>query len=192
VRVFSVQAGTGATLTAAGAPYQTAYVYQDLDQYGVDRPLSVTQMRELLKGAEGMQRECRRVHANWSAWFDWSTRDTYDGSPIEAGPDAGNAFRTIPMREFIVTPREGVTRLESYITARLDNAASVAGRVGLSHAPGGDVDLSSISTASADEVSSILALTSDRRQFVTLRGRGGSGANEDLYVLSFCIWDKED
>lgn len=179
--------GTGSTLEAAGAPWQTTCVYQDTDQYAVDAPLSVVQVQELLSGLNHMYSAYKRCVANWSAWFDWANKNTYDGG-IKAAYDAGFT-RTRTVRQFKFAPRylpTGLNRLNCFVTARTDNYTGTAGRISLSNIDSAEPATVTIPSASATEE---YLNPPSAPGYLALGGRGGGGAGEDLYILRFSIWD---
>lgn len=183
--------GTLDTLTAAGAAYQTSCVPQDTDQYGADKALSVTQVRDLISGANKMFRGNRRAVVNWCAWTNYTNIDTYDGGI--AVPYVNDRVQPVTAREFMITPRDGVRRYLVETRARVDNYSGSFGPgvVALGFAGRNGYYRAITSAASTWDTTSLPleANIQGVRDFVQLRGKAANDAAEDLYIHAVAIFD---
>lgn len=89
---------------------------QDVDAFGVDKPLTVLQARDLLDGTQQFFKDNVRVIANHCMWYDYSTLPTADrGLQI---PYDSSVTMAYPIAEMIYWPRAGVRNLRFFAAAR--------------------------------------------------------------------------
>ncbi len=181
--------GTLDTLTAAGAPWQTLVVPQDLDQYGENKALSVTQVRDLLSGANAMFRGNRRALVNWCTWTNYKNINSHDGGI--SVPYLNDRVQPVTAREFLVTPRVGVRRYLVETRGRVDNYSGSHGPgvIALGFAGRNDYYRSLTSATSSWHVGGVDANIQGVRDYLQLRGKAANATGEDLYIHAVAIFD---
>lgn len=94
----------------------TTIMPQDVDAYGVDKPLNVLQARDLINGTQQFFKDNVRVVANWSMWYNFASLSTA-AEGLRVGYDTTVNF-PFPLQEIIYYPRQGVRNLRFFAAAR--------------------------------------------------------------------------
>lgn len=182
------QTGAIKSLDAAGAPWQTECVPQDPNQYGIDKPITVTMVKDLLAGAKHMHKANMRCIANWSVWTDWADINYYDVG-IQIAQDA-EITRPRMARQFIYYKRDGVANINWFVRCRLDGYTATAGKVVVDWYERSTIDALSVNSANSTWYSNGIQVPNlQDRTLLRLSGQGGESSGKDLYIHSFAIWD---
>lgn len=130
VRAYSLPSGTdlGTIQEVIGTGFVLngpVYTPQDLAQWGVDEPLTVAMVSDLVVGLRGMYRDNLGALVNWCWWGDQTEYVTgEDGLKINY---SATIYAPVARSQYIYYPRPGVKFLTCFVMAHVTDYASAAG-----------------------------------------------------------------
>ena len=115
-----------ATTTLSGVTADI--VPQDVLQYGVDRPLAVAMLRDLIQTNAYLYTKNVRCIQNWSYWGNW-TSGVLGSNVGMRGPAASfsSATQKNTVSEIYYVPRQGVQSISVFATGRTDGGGALRG-----------------------------------------------------------------
>lgn len=106
----------------------TDIVPQDVLQYGVDRPLAVTLLRDLIRANDYLYKKNVRCIQNWSHWGNWTSGVL--GSNVGlmgATASFSSPTQKSTVSELYYVPRQGVTQISVFAAGRTDGGGAARG-----------------------------------------------------------------